>query len=189
MSKYEDEYLPTVPEGETPLTPEEWKKERLAEGRAKAAARKEAEAAAADNLEPEAPTVPTKASELPVPEEPETLIFWAENRFLVEVMQAGGKTVINGQVVIQPHKTIEFIEHHWTADMADPEDREKAKWLMRCKDFRKGSVILVPQVTKTAGPTIQTGPRTSHTPKTRHETIERPGSTREAVEALSAPLN
>jgi hypothetical protein len=104
-------------------------------------------------------------------------------------MQPGGKTVINGQVVVQPHKTIEFIEHHWTADMSDPDDREKAEWLMKCRDFRKGDVILVPQVRKTGGPVIQTGPRTSLTPKTRHETIERPASSREAVEALSAPLH
>src|SRR5256885_10548332 len=99
----------------------------------------------------------------PVPQEPETLIFWAENRFSVEVMQAGGKTVINGQVVIQPHKTIEFQEGYWTADMSDPEDREKAEWLLKSRALRKGEIVNVSAALAPRGPAIQTGPRTTHT--------------------------
>lgn len=186
MSAYDDYADAEREAGREPLTQAKWRAERMKDGREKAAAaRAQVDAAPAENVEPTPENMPA----LPVPEEPEFLIFWGASRFLVEVMQAGGKTVINGQVVIQPHKTIEFIEHHWTADMSDPEDREKAEWLMQCKDFRKGEVVLVPQVRKTSGPTIQTGPRTSHTPKTRHETIERPSNPRETIEALSAPLH
>lgn len=175
--------------GREPLTAAKWKAQRMQEGRERAAAAKErVKTFVAEHDKVEENTVET-VPDLPVPEEPESLIFWGSSRFLVEVMQAGGKTVINGQVVVQPHRQIEFIEHHWTADMHDPEDREKAEWLMHCKDFRKGDVVLVPQVRKTGGPVIQTGPRTSHTPKTRHETIERPASQQAAIEALSTPLN
>jgi hypothetical protein len=173
MSRY-DEYANTErSEGREPLEFNEWKKQRMQEGRAAAAAQK-------TEVEPA-----TQA----VPQEPESMIFWAENRFRVEVMQAGGKTVINGQVVVQPHKTIEFTEHHWTADIADTEDREKAEWLLKSRAVRRGEIVVVPQVAKTRGPAIQTGPRTSLTPKTRHEKIERPASAQAAIEALSAPLN
>ena len=82
------------------------------------------------------------------------------NRNRVEVMQAGQKTLINNQIVVLQHKTIEFAEHHWSADLSDPEERERAAWLLQCKAFRTGEIVLVPTVAHTPQK-VRTGPRTS----------------------------
>jgi hypothetical protein len=125
-----------------------------------------AEATALHN-EPE--PVPATTS---VPDMPATMTFFCENRYRVEVMQAGHKTVVGGVVVPVAHRTIDFNEHHWTADMSNPDHREKTEWLMASQAFRRGEIILVPEARPTDRVQVRTGPRTTSTP--RMERIERP---------------
>jgi hypothetical protein len=75
-------------------------------------------------------------------------------------LQAGQKVLINNTVVVLPHKAIEFTEHHYTADLTDDEGRERAAWLLQCKAYRTGEIVLVPNVAFKPV-TVRTGPRTS----------------------------
>lgn len=104
---------------------------------------------------------PVAEAETP-PEPPKNAIFWSENRERVEIMQAGGRTVVNGQIAVMPHRTIEFVNHHWTADLQNPDHREKAQWLMESEAVRKGEIVLVPQARPVQNRVqVQSGPRTS----------------------------
>lgn len=82
------------------------------------------------------------------------------NRNRVEIMQAGQKLVVNNSIVTLPHKAIEFTEHHVSFDLQEPDQKERAAWLLQCSAFRRGEIVLVPKVTfKPAA--VRTGPRTS----------------------------
>jgi hypothetical protein len=83
-----------------------------------------------------------------------------QNRNRVEIMQAGQKILVNNSVVVLPHKAIEFTEHHYSADLTDQEGRERAEWLLQCKAYRTGEIILVPNVAFRPVP-VRTGPRTA----------------------------
>lgn len=125
-----------------------------------------------------APPAPPTA----VATEPETLTFFHAGRFHVEVMQAGQKVVINNSIVTIPHRQIDFTENHWTADMLDPDDREKAEWLMQCKEYRKGNILLVDQIIHQPSVEVRTGPRTTGHNAPKQRELHPAGE-------LSAPLN
>jgi hypothetical protein len=158
VSKYDDYAQAERDEGREPLEMPQWRAQRMQSGR-----QTEAEAS---------PSPSTSTPVEGVPDLPESMTFFCENRFRVEVMQAGHKTVIGGVVVPVAHRTIEFNEHHWTADMAVTDHREKVEWLMSCPAYKKGEIILVPEARTTNRVQVRTGPRTTSTP--RLERIERP---------------
>jgi hypothetical protein len=151
--------------------------EQLQAGREQVAATN-VELAEADLAVSEDPTVNASAlgaathvqAEMPVRMKPQSIDDYPEdavlhfscpyNRNRVEVMQAGQKTVINNQIVVLSHKTIEFSEHHWSADLSDPDMRERAAWLLQSKAFRAGEIVLVPTVQVTPAK-VRTGPRTA----------------------------
>lgn len=112
---------------------------------------------------------------------PETLVFWHASRYHVEIMQAGQKVSINNSIVTIPHRQIEFTENHWTADMLDPQDREKAEWLMQCKEYRAGNILRVDEIIHQPRVEVRTGPRT--TGHNQKQTNPRPAG------ELSAPLH
>jgi len=94
--------------------------------------------------------------------EPDEVLHFScpAHRNYVEIMQAGQKLVVNNSIVTLPHKAIEFTEHHVSFDLQEPEQRERAAWLLQSKAFRSGVVVLVPKVNiKPAA--VRTGPRTS----------------------------
>lgn len=164
--KYADYAQAERDEGREPLEMKEWRAQRMLESR-----------------QTDAEAMPSPSTSTPVegvPDLPDSMTFFCENRFRVEVMQAGHKTVIGGVVVPVAHRTIEFNEHHWTADMAVTDHREKVEWLMSCPAYKKGEIILVPEARTTNRVQVRTGPRTTSTP--RLERIERPAG------ALSARL-
>jgi hypothetical protein len=94
--------------------------------------------------------------------EPDEVLHFScpAHRNYVEIMQAGQKLVVNNSIVTLPHKAIEFTEHHVSFDLQEPEQRERAAWLLQSQAFRSGVVVLVPKVNiKPAA--VRTGPRTS----------------------------
>jgi hypothetical protein len=166
VSKYDDYAQAERDEGREPLEMPQWRAQRMRESR-----------------QTDAEAQPSPSTSTPVegvPDLPESMTFFCENRYRVEVMQAGHKTVIGGVVVPVAHRTIEFNEHHWTADMAVTDHREKVEWLMSCPAYKKGEIVLVPEARPTNRVQVRTGPRTTSTP--RLERIERPAG------ALSARL-
>lgn len=112
---------------------------------------------------------------------PDRIMFFHPSRFHVEIMQAGQKVVINNSIVTIPHRQIEFNENHWTADMLDPQDREKAEWLMQCKEYRVGNILRVDEIIHQPRVEVRTGPRT--TGHNQKQTDPRPAG------ELSAPLH
>lgn len=167
MSKYDDYAQAERDEGREPLEMPQWRAQRMR-----------------DSQQMKAEETPSPSTSTPVegvPDLPDSMTFFCENRFRVEVMQAGHKTVIGGVVVPVAHRTIEFNEHHWTADMAVTDHREKVEWLMSCPAYKKGEIVLVPEARPTNRVQVRTGPRTTSTP--RLERIERPAG------ALSARLD
>jgi hypothetical protein len=134
-----------------------------------------------DPMDVAPPNILTVPQPEPEPEaEPDHLVFWHASRYHVEIMQAGQKVSINNSIVTIPHRQIEFTENHWTADMLDPQDREKAEWLMQCKEYRAGNIIRVDQIIHQPRVEVRTGPRTTgHNTK---QTDQRPAG------ELSAPL-
>lgn len=95
------------------------------------------------------------------------------NRWRIEIMQSGHKALVGGSVVTIPHRQIEFNDWHWTADLENPDHREKAEWLVHSEAWRRGEIRLVNQ----AAPQrelvhVTTGPRTSST--ARIQKIDRP---------------
>jgi len=179
LSKYDEYVTEETTAGREPLEFGDWRKQRMAEGRA--AAREEPETAVAVEEAPEPVAEPEPAS-------PSHMVFWSENRNRVEIVQAGGRTVIDNQMAIRPHIVVEFIEHHWVADMDSDDDRYKAEWLLKSKAMKTGEIVLVPMPQRAPQPPIQTGPRTTLTPRLRVESVQRPESTRDVAAAMSARL-
>lgn len=207
MSKYDDYHATETAAGREPMEAAAWRKMRLQEGREKAALAKVQAAAerapgetaplvtavTADTITVDVDPDPHEDPELvhvePEPEpESTTMTFWSENKTRVEIMQAGGRTVIDGAMAIRPHIIIEFIEHHVVLDMLDPDDALKAEWLLHCKALRKGEIRLVPEIRPVPRVQVQSGPRTTLTPKARPAVAERPESSRDVAARLSAPL-
>ncbi len=164
--------------GREPLPMEQWRAELMRASKSAPAEKEEpigVEMSAA--LHQAAARIDAQAEEAPPVEldpeteilaadpDPDMLLFWCENSGRVEIMQAGQKIVINNTLATLPHRVIEFTEHHWRADMANPDHREKAEWLQGCEAFRKGEIILVPVARPFDRVRVTTGPRTTSTPK------------------------
>jgi hypothetical protein len=183
VSKYEDYAQAERDEGREPLEMPQWRAQRMRES--------QQTKAEPQPVNPDGSPIPAPPDSMPdeprpgspsdVPDLPDSMTFFCENRFRVEVMQAGHKTVIGGVVVPVAHRTIEFNEHHWTADMAVTDHREKVEWLLSSPAYKKGEIVLVPEARPTNRVQVRTGPRTTSTP--RLERIERPAG------ALSARLD
>jgi hypothetical protein len=168
VAKYEDYAQAERDAGREPLEMPQWRAQRMHEAQQAKLESDPAEATAQHNEPKPEPSPETNT----IPEMPATMTFWSPNRFRVEVMQAGHKTVVGGVVVPVAHRTIEFNEYHWTADMENDDHVEKVEWLMKCPAYKKGEIVLVPGPRPTKGIQIRTGPRTTSTP--RLERIERP---------------
>jgi hypothetical protein len=159
VSKYDDYAQAERDAGREPLEMPQWRAQRMQSGR-------QTEAEATPDPTPSSPVSST------VPDLPATMTFFCENRFRVEVMQAGHMDRVGNTAVLVPQRNIEFNECHWTADMSLEDHREKVEWLMNCPAYRKGEIVLVPEVRPNRGIQVRTGPRTTSTP--RLERIERP---------------
>ena len=125
---------------------------------------------------PPPPSSITSSMQPPISLEGRTgaLVFQCKsNRWRVEIMQAGDRVVgLGGQVARVPHRVIEFNDWHWTADLDNPDHREKAEWLVHSEAWRKGEIRLVNRAQHQERVVVQTGPRTSST--SRIQKIDRP---------------